>query len=381
MTVRVGFVRSTRGRKVATILMAVIGVPLALVLALVVALLAWSRGAPSPVVDASGRTVAGSVSEKVFVDVHGVRQGMFIVSRDASNPVLLFVHGGPGMPEFFLAERYATGLEEDFTVAWWDQRGAGLSYGADVPPETMTVDQLVADTIEVSRYLRERFGHDKVYLMGHSGGSFIGILAAAQAPELYHAYIGVAQMSYQLASEMLAYDHMVQRYREAGDAKMVRRLEAAPPTATGPLPAPYLAVRDAAMHGLGVGTTREMRSVVTGVFLPSWLSRSYTLWEKVNLWRGKAFSSGLLRDTMFATDLTRQVTALEIPVYFFHGRHDYTVSYDGARTFLAALQAPVKGFYTFEGSAHSPLFEEPERFRELLREDVLSGGNDLADWP
>ncbi len=359
--------------------MALVGVPLALALASVLALALWSRGTPSPVVDASGRPVAGSLSEKVFIDVHGARQGMFIVGADASNPVLLFLHGGPGMPEFFLSERYPTGLEEDFTVVWWDQRGAGLSYRSDIAPETMTVEQIVADTIEVTRYLCDRFGQDKIYLMGHSGGSFFGLLAAAQAPELYHAYVGMAQMSDQLTSEMLAYDFMLDRYRESGDATMVRRLEASPPTPTGPLPAGYLAVRDAAMHGLGVGTTRAMRSVVTGIFVPSWLSRAYTLGEKVNLWRGKAFSGRVLRDVMFATDLTGQVAALEVPVYFVHGRHDHTVSYAGAQAFLAALEAPVKGFYTFEDSAHSPLFEEPELLRRILREDVRNGTSALAD--
>ena len=272
--------------------MALVGVPLALALVVVLALLLWSRGSPAPIVDGSGRPLPGSLSEKTFIDVHGVRQGMFIVSRDPTNPVLLFLHGGPGMPEFFLAERYPTGLEDDFTVVWWDQRGAGLSYHDDIAPATLTVQQIVADTMEVTHYLRDRFGHEKIYLMGHSGGSFFGILAAAQAPELYHAYVGVAQMSDQLASETLAYAYMLERYREAGDAKMVQRLEASAPTLAGPLPAPYLAVRDAAMHGLGIGTTREMRSVITGVFLPSWLSRSYTLGEKVNLCPARSSRGG-----------------------------------------------------------------------------------------
>jgi pimeloyl-ACP methyl ester carboxylesterase len=374
-----GFEGSARARKVVQAMLALVAAPVVIALAGVMLLLLWSRGEPERIIDGSGRPVAGSLSEKVFVEVNGVRQGMFIVSRDTRNPVLLLLHGGPGLPEFFLSERYPTGLEDDFTVVWWEQRGAGLSYRADIPPETMTIDQIVDDTIAVTHYLRDRFGEDKVYLLGHSGGTFFGILAAARAPELYHAYVGVAQMSFQLASEMLAYDYMLERFREAGDASMVRRLEGSPPTTTGPLPAGYLAVRDAAMHALGIGTTREMRSVVAGVFVPSWLSRSYTLTEKVNLWRGKAFSARLLRDAMFATDLTRSVTALDVPVYFLHGQHDHTVSYPGARSYLEALEAPVKGFYTFQHSAHSPLFEEPQRFRTILREDVLHGENALAD--
>ena len=99
----------------------------------------------------------------------------------------------------------------------------------------------------------------------------------------------------------------------------------------------------------------------------------------MNLRRGTAFAARLLRDTMFATDLTRLVTALDLPIRFFHGRYDCTVSCAGARSFLEALEAPVKGFYTFEHSAHSPLFEEPERMQRVLREDVRVGANALAD--
>ena len=113
------------------------------------------------------------------------------------------------MPDHFLTDRYPTGLEELFTVVWWEQRGTGLSYHGDIPAKTMTVNQFVSDTLAVTNYLRSRFGKAKIYLMGHSWGSFIGIQAAAQAPELFYAYIGMAQMSYQLESEKLAYEFMI----------------------------------------------------------------------------------------------------------------------------------------------------------------------------
>ena len=270
-------------------------------------------------------------------------------------------------------------LEEYFTVCWWEQRGSGLSYSADIPPETMTVEQLVSDTLAVTNYLRNRFNKEKIYLMGHSGGSFFGLQAAARAPELYHAYIGMGQMTDQLESEKLAYEYMLQQYKENGNRKMVRKLEAAPPTMTVPLPASYDALRDDAMHGLGIGTTRDMTSVITGIFFQSWQSRAYTISEKVNIWRGKVFSKGLLRNTMFATDLTQQVTELDRPVYFFHGRYDYTCSYTLAKDYFEKLKAPIKGFYTFEQSAHSPIFEEPEKMKQILQEDVLAGANSFAD--
>ena len=167
-----------------------------------------------------GKVLPGSISEKIHVNINGVEQGMFIKGKDSSNPVLLYLHGG--MPDYFLTQDYPTGLDEYFTVVWWEQRGSGLSYSLRHPPESVNPDQLVSDTLAVTNYLRERFGQEKIYLMGHSGGTFIGIQAAARAPEKYRAYIAVAQMSNQLQSEQLAYDYMRQRFKDDGNTKMVR---------------------------------------------------------------------------------------------------------------------------------------------------------------
>jgi len=349
------------------------------ILIIIFGLLLSSKGKPIPLTDEQGNPIAGSISEKIIIDINGVKQGMFIKSKDETNPVLLFLHGGPGMPEYFLTQKYPTGLEENFTVVWWEQRGAGLSFSLDIPTETMTIDQLVADTLEVSNYMRDRFGKEKIYLMGHSGGSFFGILAAHQAPELFYAYIGVGQMSYQLKSENLAYAYMLDEYRKAGNNKMVEKLENASPGMISPLPDAYLMLRDDAMHGLGIGTTMEMKSVISGIFIPSLINKEYTLKEKFNIWRGKSFSAGYLRNEMFSIDLTQKVQNLEIPVYFLHGKFDYTCSYDMAKGYLDELQAQVKGFYTFEHSAHSPIFEEPGKMMDILHNDVLSGLNHLAD--
>jgi pimeloyl-ACP methyl ester carboxylesterase len=336
------------------------------------------RGRPKPLLDEGGRPLRGSISEKAFADINGVRQGMFVQSKDPAHPVVLFLHGG--LPEYFLTERYPTGLENDFTVVWWEQRGAGLSYSSGIPPETMTSEQFIADTLSVTDYLRARFGKEKIYLMAHSGGTFIGLQAAARAPGLYDAYIGVAQVVNQLRSERLAYEYMLGRFEDTGDSRMVRRLEAAPVTMTDGTPKAYLAVRDSAMHRLGVATTHDMKSVVSGIFWPSLMSPQYTLGEKIKLWRGK-LSSGVsvLWDEMLATDLAGQVTELALPAYFFHGIYDYTVSYQLAKDYFEGLKAPLKGFYSFDRSAHSPILEEPEKAQKIMREDVLAGTNSLAD--
>jgi pimeloyl-ACP methyl ester carboxylesterase len=340
-------------------------------------LLFLSPGTLKPLLDDRGQPQAGSISEKIKVNINGVDQGMFIKGKNARNPVLLYLHGG--MPDYFLTEHYPTGLEEYFTVVWWEQRGSGFSYSADIPPESVNAAQLLSDTVEVTNYLRKRFGQEKIYLMGHSGGTFIGIQAAAQAPELYHAYIGVAQMSNQLASEKLAYAYMLQRFRDEGNTGMARRLEAVPVSDTIPLPASYLRVRDVAMHGLGIGTTHDMKSIFTGLLLRSLLNREYTLGEKIGMWRGKILSGSGLWNTQLSTDLTKKVIRLKVPVYFFHGVYDYTVSYPLARSYYEQLDAPAKGFYTFRQSAHSPMFEEPERVREIMMADVLTGSNGLSD--
>ena len=161
---------------------------------------------------------------------------------------------------------------------------------------------------------------------------------------------------------------------------MVKKLEAAPVTLNGGLPTEYVTVRDEAMHRLGIGTMREMRSLLTGLVLPSLQFREYTVMEKLNLWRVKSRSGiSIVWDDMVATDLRQRVTEFETPVYFFHGRYDYTVNYALAKSYFEQIKAPIKGFYTFESSAHSPMFEEPEKMNRILREDVLTKSNRLSD--
>ena len=326
----------------------------------------------------------GSISEKLFVDINGVQQGMFITSTDSSNPVLLFVHGGIGMPEYFLNEKYQSGLEKHFTVCWWERRGAGLSYTPGMSARDITLEQWVSDTLAVTDYLSRRFSQDRIYLMAHSGGTAIALQAAARAPEKYNAYIGVAQITDQAESERLTYRFMIDAYTRSGNTKALDRLRQYPVLTadTDTLLSYFFSLaRDACMHDLGIGTMRSMRSVMTGVFLPSLRCRAYTPRERLNIWRGKGFlqkSTGIAREIM-TTDLAEKVPRLAIPVYLVSGGHDLTVSPLLARRYLERLDAPLKGFYTIPDSAHSPMFEEPEAFLRVMTQDVLQGRADLAD--
>jgi pimeloyl-ACP methyl ester carboxylesterase len=348
------------------------------VLALVGIIFLNSSRRPKPFLDEERKPLAGSISEKAFVDINGVRQGMFIKGRSLSNPVLLYVHGG--MPDFFLTQAFPTGLESLFTVVWWEQRGTGISLAAGRDRETLNSRQLIEDIKTLTRYLCRRFGREKIFLMGHSGGAFIGLQAAAEAPELYHAYIGVAQMVNQRASEKEAYDYMLEAFEKNADLPMAEKLRKAPVTPQGEIPKAYLTVRDKAMHRLGVGTMHRMRSVPRGLFIRSLFFKEYSLTDKFNLWRAKAKSGlSVISSEILGTDLGRKITRLEVPFYVFHGAQDYTVSYHLSKTFFGQMQAPVKGFYTFAESAHSPLFEEPQKMAQIIVSDVLKGTNSLSD--
>lgn len=364
---------SIRLRRIRRVLQTGAGMVLVSALGLTGLVLWWSPGSPEPFLDSKGNPVSGSISQKLTVPINGVPQGMVIRGQDTANPVLLWVHGGPGVPDYPLTQQYPTGLEDLFTIVWWDQRGAALSYGPDIAPQTMTIEQFIDDTLAVTDYLRQRFQQDRIYLLGHSWGSFIALQAAARSPERYQAYLGMAQMVHQLESEKLAYDYMLSAYRERGDTEMVRKLEAAPVTMSEGTPEAYLQVRDTAMHQLGIGTTREMKSVITGIFLASWRFRGYTLRDKIDLWRGRAYTRSFgLWDQFLRTDLRTVVPTLQVPVYFLEGKYDYTCATELARDYFEQLDAPVKGFYVFDESAHSPLLEEPMLGRRILKEEILN---------
>lgn len=346
-------------------------------------LLAISPGTPEQFTDNDGKIIEGSISEKIFVNIGGVKQGMFVRSKNQENPVLLFLHGGPGFPNYFLFEKFKPGLEDFFTVCYWEQRGGGLSYSPEVTPESMTLDQLTSDAIEVTNYLRERFEKDKIYIMAWSGGTTIALPAISMAPELFYAYLSMGQITRQFESERIAYDYMLNEFNRVNDQRSVKKLQKFDHLATeANLIAFYNSgARDNMMHRLGIGTMRNMKSVFKDIFLPVWTCRAYTLVEKIKIWRSKILflPDTQLKREAFTTDFHASYPKVEIPVYFFCGKYDLTVNIDLTRDYYNFLDAPLKGFYTFCNSAHAPLFEEPESFRGILKEDVLQHKNELTD--
>lgn len=324
--------------------------------------------------DDNGNVIPGSISEKAYIDIDGTKLGLIITGKDETKPVLLFLGGGPGIPEYLLEYEYPTGLDEIFIVCYLEYRGTSISYQPGMKAESMTTDCYLSDVFAVTEYLKERFKQDKVYLMGHSFGTYIGILAAHQHPEIFYAYIAMSQITNQKESEMMAYRYMLEQYRLRKNTKMLDEFEKYPILSSNEAYQEYFtsSLRDNSMHELGIGTTHSMKSVITGIFLPSLRCKVYTPKERITIWSSKKFISS----SPVAVDRTRfnafdEISSLDIPVYFLGGKYDYTCCYSLQKQYFEYLKAPQKSFYTFDNSAHSPLFEEPEKAIKILNNKIL----------
>ena len=349
------------------ILLSIIGVLLIGLMVLAVN----SPGKLAPLKDKDGKEIAGSLTEKSFIEIGGIRQGFFIRAENPANPVILYLHGGPGSPELPLITPFETSerLEKYFTVCYWDQRGAGMSFSKLIDPATMTVAQMVEDTRQMTEYLKRRFNQEKIYLTGHSWGSFLGIKTVEKYPENYWAYVGIGQVTHQKESERLAYDYMLRHATEINDKKAVKNLKNYDPNAPDFPSLDYIMTdRSLLMNKYRIGVMRENNSTI-GLLKNILSFKGYTLSEKANYARGSLFSITNLWDSVVVGDnLFESSTVFQLPVYIVHGKYDYQVSHKLAREYLDKIEAPEKAFFTFENSAHSPNAEEPERFVQIFRE-------------
>ncbi len=325
----------------------------------------------TPAIDARAHPKGLAVLEEV--PVNESRQWVLIRTEDASNPLVLFVHGGPGTSQLTLMRRQTRPLEAHFIVVNWDQRGAGKSFGAGDDRSRMKIAQFVDDVIDLSSTLIRRFGRRKVLLVGHSWGTFIGTLAAAKRPDLFSAYLGIGQMSNVAESERLSYHWTLGQARAAGDKASVRTLEEiGPPPYTGNWRPKFLSERrilgkfGGEVHGSSIGAF----GVVTRNLV---FSTEYTLPDRWNFFRGILRSLELLMPELARQDLFSLVPELAVPVTFCLGRHDHEVPAELSARYFAALEAPKKELVWFERSAHMPNTEEAEKFNRLLIERIRPG--------
>jgi pimeloyl-ACP methyl ester carboxylesterase len=313
----------------------------------------------APIVGTDGEPLAGSVAELATVTIGGHDQTMMIRGRSADNPVLLYLTGGPGGTDIGAIRRDVT-LEQDFTVVAWDQRGAGKSYSALDPTDTFTTEQLVADTVEVTNYLRERFGEEKIYLVGQSWGSTLGVLAAQQHPELYHAFVGVGQMVSQRETDIMFWEDTLASAEETGNTDLAATLlgNGSPPYENLMHYDPFIASE----HDWNVypefDPNNEMPAIL---FVPE-----YSWMDRINAFKGFLDTVGTLYPQLQDIDFRQDVTTLDVPVYMVLGEHEARGRAVLAEEWFDMLDAPSKEAFIFEGSGHRAHFDRPGDFAEVM---------------
>lgn len=375
--------KKTKGKKikgkkkmVLNFILGIIGLIAAAVLGLFLYWTITGRGEIAPFTDENGNIPEGSIAERTFIDVNGRQNGMIIRGISDKNPVLLFVSGGPGVPEYWLndsyKEKYPNRIEEEFTVCWWDYRGEGLSYSSDIKPEEITLEQLTEDAIVVCDYLKERFGVEKVYLMAHSAGTMLGLHLAINKPEYFYCYYAMGQNSQpEWGRHEEGYKYMKKYFSDNGMISELNKLEKLVEEKDG-----HIVLREGCDDGdweemllvAGCATTREMKSDAFGIFFPQMASRCYTISEKINYWKGKA----LLKNSPYAEESHRiyENIKVDIPIVFISGTYDYTTPITTARELSERIEGPEVVFYEFNNSAHSPLWEENEYVLKVMKKYV-----------
>lgn len=314
-------------------------------------------------------------TEKIGVEINGDTNGMYITSTNPENPVLLFISGGPGVPEVWLnesySEKYPNRIADYFTVCYWDYYGEGLSYSSDINADDITIERLAYDAHAVADYLKEKFNKKKIYLMAHSSGTNLGLYLAQTDPEDFCCYFGMGQDylghdSIRFYEE--GYKFMKSSFEENNDSKglkMLNKLVDIKEDGTFSMKNPESAGAkwEEVLLRAGCGTTREMRSDIKDIFFKQMGCECYTVTEKINFWRGKKLCS----ESPYRNFHPDPESPALIPVVFLSGYYDYTTPITLSRELFEKLEAPEKAFYTFHNSAHSPLWEENELcLKEML---------------
>lgn len=346
---------------------------LVLLTATIVFLFIISPGKTKPITDEKGRRVPNSVAVIERPLIGGLQQGLIIRGYDKNNPVLLFLHGGPGVPSYSSVHEDLQGLEKLFTICYWEQRGAGMSFSGKLNPASMSIGQLVEDAAEVTRYLMKKFNKPKIYIMGHSWGTFLGSFTVHKYPELYSAYIGIGQLANAYLSEQESFAFVRAEAAKRKDKNAIADLEKLTlpsKTATGKEWWDYFQVQRKYVYEYGgslYGKSRSAFALKKAILF----CREYTLMDKINFARGINFSQTNLDSQYMNTDLNVSLPEQKIPVYIFQGLYDQQTTYSSAKTYFDHLLAPEKHFYTFTHSAHLPHIQEYAFFEKIVKEELL----------
>lgn len=309
-----------------------------------------------------------AIDEKCTVELGGYEQHIRIRSTDAALPVLLFIHGGPGVCDRHWVLSNQSALAQSCTMVCWDQRGAGLSWSGKLREEDMSVPGMVEDAHELLLYLKKRFQKTAIYIVGHSWGSLLGTLLAKRYPEDVAAYIGMGQFVSGPENERLSYEFVLEEAKKRSDSKALAALERIGwPKAGHYKSLDDLMVQRDLMTKYGGEDYGENEGIIKSVLLPILKSPEYSLPDVWKYYKGAFFSLKALWEEVVDYDLNESAAELAVPVYLTEGRHDQNTPIPIALDWFEKLKAPRKEWIWFEQSAHSPIKNEPEAWGAAVR--------------
>ena len=309
-----------------------------------------------------------------MVTLGGLPQKIHIRSNDETKPVLLFLHGGPGVCNRHTVLRDHGDLMDTFTLVGWDQRGSGGSWRG-VKDADLTVDRLVEDARELVEYLCGRFHKDKLFVIGGSWGSELGTYLAYRHPERIAAFVGFGQVVDGARNEQLSWEFSLAEAKKAGDAKATATLERVGPPVNGCYKGGYdglMAQRRVMMKYGGYSQNARKRSYATALVKPMLASGEYTLSDLWGLVRGYKRVLRVMWPEVGGTNFPRDCVKFDVPIYIFDGRQDKNTPADLVEDWFARIEAPDRRLVWFENSGHNPMGDEGDRFKRLLRETLLA---------
>jgi pimeloyl-ACP methyl ester carboxylesterase len=300
------------------------------------------------------------IDEARYFPVGGIEQWVTLRGEDRANPVVLVLHGGPGDATNPWGHAAFRAWLESYTIAQWDQRGAGRTLGRNgrASAATLSIDRLVRDGLELAQALSTSLGKDRIVLLGHSWGSVLGALMAKARPELFEAFVGTGQVGDPARGYHVAFEALLAKARASGEARAIRELEA-----IGPPPYP---------DGRGYQVQRRWSNLFEGAdaFLATMLGSAlsapgYTL-RDVNDWiDGQALSAERLvpeSSTLPASALTGRFA---LPVFVIQGAEDFTTPTRLAKAFVDGVEAPRKAFVAIEGGHFAAFMNSSGFLKEL----------------
>jgi pimeloyl-ACP methyl ester carboxylesterase len=312
------------------------------------------------------------VEELLEIPVADTQQWISVRGRDKANPVLLMIHGGPASPEMPTSWYFENGWEDYFTVVQWDQRGSGKSYNANDPKviePTLSLPRITEDAGEVVQYLRSRYGKQKIFVLGHSWGSIVGLSLAREHPDWLYAYIGVGQVIDGKGGERVGYEETLRIARATGNAQAVADLKSIYPYPNEDGSVPLEKIDKERIWSVRFGELSWNRTSLDYYYDLTQFSPEYTEADISAIDLGSHLSLGPLLPYMTGFDFSK-VTEWRCPIVLFAGRHDFTTPSTVAAEWYRRIHAPGKKLVWFENSAHMMMVEEPGRFLLHLVQDV-----------